>query len=607
MAPRRARFILLVGVTFLFCLAYFSVRRADSALYRAPPTPKSTKNINRLKVSRWSKQPTQYPVQKLSSLPARKSSAKKIPAVQASPPPETSVTRELRLQRLRVVKGSFLHSWNGYKESAWLHDEVRPVSGNYRDPFGGWAATLVDTLDTLWIMDLKDEFADAVSACEEIDFATTNLQQINVFETTIRYLGGFLAAYELSDKQYPSLLRKATEVADLLMCAFDTPNRMPVSRWDWRFYTAGGAQKAPGNTLVAEIGSLSLELSKMSQLTGDMQYHDAAQRISDEFERSQETTNLPGMWPIWIKPAKWPMDFSGDSFTLGGMADSLYEYFPKQFLLLGGASQQPRKLYEGFIDVAKKHLLRRAMNRDDHPLMFFGDVRTSQDRVHFTPRAQHLTCFAGGMVGIAAKIFDRPQDLDIAAQVADGCYWSYNVTESGVGPEIFHFVPCELDPKADDCRWSEERYRQAVWRQWHPGRKEETPDEAQVDAIIAKNRLPPGLTAVPDRRYLLRPEAIESIFVLYRLTGDPIWQDKAWRMFTAIEHRTRTDVAAAGLADILEPDAATASLLDSMESFWLAETLKYFYLIFSDFDLISLDQWVLNTEAHPLRRADADI
>jgi hypothetical protein len=81
---------------------------------------------------------------------------------------------------------------------------------------------------------MKDDFKEAVKACDLIDFTTTESANINVFETTIRYLGGFLAAYELSEKQYPSLLVKAVEVAELLMCAFDTPNRMPIARWSWK-------------------------------------------------------------------------------------------------------------------------------------------------------------------------------------------------------------------------------------------------------------------------------------------------------------------------------------------------------------------------------------
>ena len=122
----------------------------------------------------------------------------------------------------------------GYKKHAWLRDEVGPITGNWKDTFGGWAATLVDSLDTLWIMGLTEDFELAVKACEAIDFTTTDEKDINVFETTIRYMGGFLAAYDISEGKYPILLLKAVEVGELLMSCFDTPNRMPISRWDWQ-------------------------------------------------------------------------------------------------------------------------------------------------------------------------------------------------------------------------------------------------------------------------------------------------------------------------------------------------------------------------------------
>ncbi len=95
--------------------------------------------------------------------------------------------------------------------------------------------------------------------------------------------------------------------------------------------------------LVSEIASLSLEFTKLSQLTGDAKYYDAVQRIADVFEKSQPTTKLPGMWPITIDAATPAFD-QDNSFTLGGMSDSLYEYFPKQYLLLGGRLAQSRKL-----------------------------------------------------------------------------------------------------------------------------------------------------------------------------------------------------------------------------------------------------------------------
>jgi len=183
---------------------------------------------------RWRKRPDNYPVTSLIPLPTGQPRTK-IPKIQKSPPPEEDTeAKKVRMQRLADVKASFEHSWKGYKEHAWLQDEVSPLTGRPKNTFGGWAATLVDALDTLWIMGLRDDFRKAVRAVESIDFAYTDTETINVFETTIRYLGGFLAAFELSEKKYPSLLGKAVEVAELLMCAFDTPNRMPISRWTWQ-------------------------------------------------------------------------------------------------------------------------------------------------------------------------------------------------------------------------------------------------------------------------------------------------------------------------------------------------------------------------------------
>ena len=86
------------------------------------------------------------------------------------------------------------------------------------------------------------------------------------------------------------------------------------------------------------------------------------------------------------------------------------------------------------------------------------------------------------------------------------------------------------------------------------------------------------------------PEAIESVYYLYRITGDRLYLDKAWDMFSAIRKITHTDIANAAVKDVtLESPEQT----DRMESFWLAETLKYFFLIFSDPSVVSLDEFVL--------------
>lgn len=136
-------------------------------------------------------------------------------------------------RRRQSVKEIFIRAWKGYREYAWLKDELASISGGSRNRFGGWAATLVDSLHTLWIMDLKVEFEEAVEAVKDINFSTTEEDEINTFET-IRYLGGLLAAFDLCDGKYPVLLGKAVELGDMLHATFDTPNRMPIAKWQWK-------------------------------------------------------------------------------------------------------------------------------------------------------------------------------------------------------------------------------------------------------------------------------------------------------------------------------------------------------------------------------------
>lgn len=309
------------------------------------------------------------------------------------------------------------------------------------------------------------------------------------------------------------------------------------------------------------------------------------------------------MWPVIVNAAN--PSLSKDSFfTLGGMSDSLYEYLPKQYLILGGLLTQPKTMYEKFIEVAKKHMFFRIYNPADEPLTVSGDVKISgvqpNTNVKLVPRGQHLTCFTGGMVALASKVFSRPDDLTLAAELTNGCIWAYDSSANRIAPEIFSVMPCTKDV---NCTWSEATWHNALADLYSKGPAEETQEEAaaRVKALVKKQRLPPGFMAIEDRKYILRPEAIESVFIMYRVTGEKKWADAAWRMFEAIESISKTKIAAAAIADVTVP-ASEVSQVDSMESFWLAETLKYFYLCFEAWDVVSLDEYVLNTEAHPLRR-----
>ncbi|KAL3461398.1 glycosyl hydrolase family 47-domain-containing protein [Aspergillus heterothallicus] len=680
----------------------------------------------------WRPTSEQHPIDPKSLIKLPTGSSRSLPQLQAKFTDESSADKMKRLQQLDTIKAAFMHAWNGYKDSAMGHDEVKPLRGGFKDPFNGWGATLVDSLDTLWIMDLKQEFSMAVDYVKRIDFTASKRKEIPVFETVIRYLGGLLGAYDISGHKYDILLEKAVELAEVLMGAFDTPNRMPTLFYKWNPDYASAPRRGDFKAVLAELGSLSLEFTRLAQLTKEDKYYDAIARITNELEKYQDNTKLPGLWPLNLdasgcrrsvydadletdkdisvgqpvrgsaisyetrsnatiprifnsrgihedaEPARYEDDdsdslgtrtpppkldcFGGlnnqlsgtDKFGLGALGDSTYEYLPKQHMLLGGNNEQYRTMYAKAMDTVRDHLVYQPMLKNHRDVRFLATVTMSKDvdanppgLTTYAYEGTHLTCFAGGMFAIGAKLFGLDQDLRLGSQLTDGCVWAYESTKTGIMPEAFKLVPCE---KGEQCEWSEEAYYNAMdpyaekrprphskrsaepeKGNWHvkaiPDSPASTnnegtgssaviedfdsrnPDPVPVKGVLSheefvtgkilNDRLPPGMVGISSRQYLLRPEAIESVFIMYRLTGDTIWRDKGWKMFQAIDQATRTELAHSAIADVTVDDPRP---LDSMESFWLAETLKYFYLLFSDPSIVSLDEYVLNTEAHPFKR-----
>ncbi|KAF9691766.1 hypothetical protein EKO04_010483 [Ascochyta lentis] len=588
MSPIIRRIAVLCISTTLLYLAFRQL-----TLSAQFPIPALTSS-NRIKGPvAWKDIPPKYPVASTIALPTGTPTA--IPRIQHEFGVETQHNKAERLHRQAAVKEAFLHSWNGYKKHAWLQDEVTPVTGGYTNGFGQRGATLVDTLDTLAIMSLDEEFEAAVKAFRSIDFTTSATPRLNVFETTIRYLGGLLSAYDVSEAKHHVLLDKAIELGDMLYAAFDTSNRMPIGRWDWENAALRMYQEAEGQGLSAELGSLSLEFTRLTQLTGDAKYYDAVARITALLSKHQDRTQIPGLFPIRVSPAR--EDFLQDkTFTMGGMSDSLYEYLPKQHLLLDGLDPQYQNLYSNAIREAKQHLFFRPLNSQNADILMSGSAHINGiGSTKLIPEGQHLACFTGGMVGLAAKIFNRTDELVTARKLVDGCVWAYDSMPTGIMPERFTLIPCYGE---EDCTWRTEKWNEAVKAAGFG----EYVRELDAADIIKEDSLPPGFARISDRRFLLRPEAIESVFVLYRITGDPTLADTAWRMFEAINNATMAEFAHSAIADVTVPNKQESQKLDQCESFWMAETLKYFYLIFSEPDLISLDDYVLNTEAHPLRR-----
>lgn len=531
-----------------------------------------------------------YPVEIFTTLPA--TGKTKLYKVQFdSDADEAPLYHELmRKRRQAAVKTTFERSWKAYKDHAWKQDELLPISGGSKTTFGGWGATLVDSLDTLWIIGLRDEFEEAVQAVTEINFAPGD-GKLNMFETTIRYLGGLLAAYDLTDCKDSRLLEKAMELGDMIYMSFDTPNRMPITRWSAKMAAAGENQSAAEQGIIAELASFSLEFTRLSQLTGDMRYYDAVTRVTAVLAEQQNGTKIPGLWPVGINVQK--PDLTQDNlFSLGTMADSAYEYLGKTYQLLQSTSavaSQYAVMYTMAMDSVITNLLFRPKTPDNADILVSAAGRVNdQGIVVLDHTAQHLVCFAGGMLALGSKVLGNASHLDYGRKLTEACIWSYIHAPNGIMPEMFRMTPC---PTHEPC---------------------------EFDSQTAEKQQFPGFERVVDARYMLRPEAIESVFYMYRITGERRYQDVAWSMFEAIEKRTRTGLANAVIRDVtlkveqkeagelrrgvgVRSEETELELEDSMESFWMAETLKYFYLIFSEPELLSLDEWVFNTEAHPFR------
>ncbi|KAK3496033.1 glycoside hydrolase [Neurospora crassa] len=554
---RRRHILLLLALLLLLSIAYFFHSSSSSSSsswettsefawlqhHMNPPFP-SQRNLVSNTSFDWSSIPYKYPPPfPPRQLPLPSGLPISLPPIQHHFGPESRTARHTRESRRQQVKQVFIKNWTSYRERAWKKDALLPISGGYKDQFSGWAATLVDALDTLWIMGLRQEFDEAVAAVAEIDFGVVKEgsgNRVNTFETNIRYLGGLLGAYDLSQREI--LLIKAREVGDLLFAGFNTAKRMPVDFIDFERAKEGKEGLEVEETVVsASPGTLTLEMTRLAQVTGDMKYYDAAARVMDVFERGQNRTKIPGLWPVYVSMARQDVT-NGNQFGVAGGADSLYEYLPKMYALTGGLETRYESMSRAFLEAADQKLLFRPMVPGNEDVLMIGtaDVTTDKDgkeEMVLNPESEHLGCFVGGVYGLAGRLFGRPEWVENQGiKITKGCMYAYRAMPTGMMPERYNMVPC---PSRDDagCRWNEE-----VW------------EREKKKRLEWRQHLPKGFTTAKDPRYILRPEAIESVFVLWRITGRQEFQEAAWDMFSAVSNGTETEFANAAVLDVTKAE-----------------------------------------------------
>jgi hypothetical protein len=222
------------------------------------------------------------------------------------------------------------------------------------------------------------------------------------------------------------------------------------------------------------------------------------------------------------------------------------EYLIKQYLQTKKQEEVYKEMYNEAISGMKKHIVDKS-----HPshLTYIAELPSGIGG-QVSPKMDHLVCFVPGMLALGATE-GRPverarkaaggktwgareeQDLTLAKELMHTCYQMYAVTETGLAPEIVYFNT--EAPPADT---------------------EEVIDYKK-DIVIKPQ----------DAHNLQRPETVESLFVMWRLTGDPMYREWGWKIFEAfVEH---TKVEGGGYTSLSDVTQVPAPKRDNMESFWL--------------------------------------
>eukprot|EP01064_Diplonema_japonicum_P030782 TRINITY_DN5318_c0_g1_i1.p1 TRINITY_DN5318_c0_g1~~TRINITY_DN5318_c0_g1_i1.p1 ORF type:complete len:753 (+),score=143.89 TRINITY_DN5318_c0_g1_i1:55-2259(+) len=446
--------------------------------------------------------------------------------------------------RRSEIRTAFKNSWKAYKSYAWGHDELRPSSKGFRN-WGdkGIGLTLIDAMPSLWLLGFKREFNEAVQwVDEEMDL---NIEgKVSQFEVIIRVIGGLISAYEVSGEQHTVLIKKAALLADKVLHAYQTNNGIPDSTIDLQTLESSNSVWNSGSAVLSELASIQLELRTLSYHTGNPYYDQVGTWLIDFIDSRAPADYL---CPTFLdkESGKW----GNDHVTLGAMGDSYYEYLLKQYLLTGKTEERYKMMYQKSVSGIQKKLLKRSEPSGQTYLaeMKRGGVYNKMD---------HLACFAGGMLSLGSEEASSDHDENInkiAEGLAETCHLMYSSQQTGLSPELVMFR-----------------------------------GGGDMEKVTKGSY------------YILRPETAETYMYLSRFTGKQKYREWGWELFKSANKWCKT--GSGGFSGIRDVGVVPPVLDDIQQSFWLAETLKYLFVLFSPDDaVIDFTKWVLNTEGHPLK------
>ncbi|KAI0002334.1 glycoside hydrolase family 47 protein [Xylariaceae sp. FL0662B] len=493
-----------------------------------------------------------------------------------------------RPERQAAVEEAFQRSWDGYYKYAFPNDTLKPISKSYENDRNGWGASAVDAISTALVMGNKEVINQIVDHIKQVDFSVTapGAETVSLFETTIRYLGGLLSAYDflsgpLSEyvddpDSVDAILKQAIKLADLLSVAFDTPSGVPINTL---IYGPDGPEVGNDTTNgLATIGTLVLEWTRLSDITGDDKYSKLSQ-TGQEYLINVRNPEIgepyPGLLGTDVNITNGL--FVDSSGGWNGGTDSYYEYLIKMYLY---DPEQFSAYRDQWVKAADSSIKFLASHPSTRPDLTFLAAYDGAGLANLTFVSTHLACFDGGSFILGGLTLDDLDYVNFGLALVEACHATYTATVTGIGPEIFN--------------WQDSRLATNATNNSPP-----PPGDAADFYRKAGFWIPEG-----GGSYVLRPEVVESFYYAYRATGLTKYQDWAWEAFVNINRTCSAGVGFSAVDDVNAPGGGGFD--DFQESFWFAEVLKYSYLIQADDAEWQVsaghdNRWVFNTEAHPVR------
>lgn len=464
---------------------------------------------------------------------------------------------KLRLEMLEETKKMFTFGYDSYMTYAFPKDELDPIhckgrgpdyanpsNININDVLGDYSLTLVDVLDTLAIMGNKTEFQKAVKlVIDHVNFEKANTVQI--FEANIRILGGLLSAHTLMEDANGPFHNMTPEwyMGDLLTLAHDLADRLILG-----FEDSNTGIPHPRVDLVNGIPLNGIQETCTAGAGSLILELGAISRLlGDPVYESLARRALHSIWSLRDNSTGLfgnVMDIQTGKWIsnmsgLGAGMDSFYEYLLKSHVLFGEPSDL--EMFNQIYDSIKKHLRlgRLKCNEGYGPHPFYVNVDLTNGNVF-------------------NNWIDSLQAAFPGVQVLHG-----DVEEAICHHAIYY----------------------AIWKKYG----------------CLPERFNWKLNAPDVKFYPLRPEFMESTYLLYQATKNPFYLHVGKEILKSLNQLTKAECGYATVHDV-----ETKTLEDRQESFFLSETCKYLYLLFDIDNPINkkADQYLFTTEGHvfPLKQ-----